>query len=224
MVDRYILHSEGKTLINRFNLGELPEYKPTFNAVPTREMPVIQNTAVGVLSMIPWGQTSSWAKSKKLSLKLYNASLGDITAKRSLQTAWNERRCLIPATGFVAWNKVGKKTAIPYLYHLPDFVPFCMAGLWDIYSNLDETSYHTFKMLIAPRSSYGVDIPVVLEPGRENDWLTGQIEEPESLSHTKVSLEAYAVSPVIHHSQIDNEDLIRRVSPMDQQGNYTLFG
>lgn len=212
------------TLTTRFALDDGEEFDPTFNAIPTRVMPVIQNTATNTLQQLPWGQTRSWAKSKKLSQKLYNAPLSDVDNKRSLLTAWHDRRCLVPATGFVAWNKVGKKTAIPYLYHLPNFELFSMAGLWDIYSSLDDVSYQTFKLLIAPHPTHGIDIPIIIEKGQENDWLTGKIDHSALLTHADVPLKAYAVSPVIHRSQVDNEDLIKRVSPMDQKGNYTLFG
>jgi len=40
-----------------------------------------------------------------------------------------EQRCLIPASGFYEWKKMGNKK-VPFLYQLKSEEPFAFAGIW----------------------------------------------------------------------------------------------
>ncbi|MBM3169642.1 MAG: SOS response-associated peptidase, partial [Bacteroidetes bacterium] len=37
-------------------------------------------------------------------------------------------------------------------------------------------------------------------------------------------MQSYTVSPLVNSVQNDTQSILRRTSPMDQFGNYTLFG
>lgn len=224
MIDRYILHAEASALISRFGLREGISTITSFNATPTDLLPVITNIHPDKTEMTFWGQSPEWSNNKKLSVKLYNASLSGAQNTRSLSQAIEKRRCLIPATGFVVWNKLGKKTSVPYLYHLPDFKLFSMAGVWEDSLNIDDQGYRTFKLLTRNSEELNVVLPVIVKSETEKGWLSGSIDANIDTMIPLQEFITYSISPVIHSSRTDNIEMIKHVPPVDQRGNYTLFG
>jgi len=223
MIDRYILNKDKLTVKRRYDIEEDFDLKETFNAVPTDYLPIIRNTTTKTISHHYWGQTPSWSKNKRLSNKLFNASTKDLYTKKSLSQALNQRRCIIPATGFVTWNQLGKKTTIPYLYHLPTFELFSMAGVWEEFTTLDEQSYITYKLFIFFDEKVGVYFPWIIPKNEEMDWLADQSDKIGDPTNPEIVLKSYSISPVIHKTQLDDESMIKHVPPVDQRGNYTLF-
>ncbi len=223
MIDRYILNADKDIIKSRYNIVNELDLKITFNANPTDKLPIILNNQVNSIQNTFWGQTPDWSNNKKLSVKLYNASITEIKTKKSLVNGLENRRCIIPATGFVVWNKLGKKTSIPYLYHLPLFELFSIAGIWEEYSNIDGDGYLTFKILTEPNESLKIVTPLLLNKEDEIDWLSGIKETDNLLKNSVSNFKAYSISPDIHKSQADNEEMIKHIPPVDQQGNYTLF-
>ncbi len=223
MIDRYINNAEKESIKRRYNISDDFEFHSTFNANPTHKLPVIFNEKPLSVKRIFWGQTPEWSNNKKLSIKLYNSSVTESKTKRSLAIGLENRRCLVPATGFVIWNKLGKKTAVPYLYHLPEFQLFSIAGVWEEFSNIDGNGYLIFKTLTRIDESLKIVAPVIPNEVDELDWLSGQKETDSILQNEKYNFIAYSISQVLHKSQIDNEEMIKHIPPVDQQGNYTLF-
>ena len=71
-------------------------------------------------------------------------------------------------------------------------------------------------------------MPVILRPGQEKKWLDSYSSEAELLellkSYPTELMGSYTVSPLVNSVQNDSQSLVRKTSPMDQFGNYTLFG
>ncbi|MGB3465035.1 MAG: SOS response-associated peptidase family protein, partial [Cyclobacteriaceae bacterium] len=224
MIDRYILSAEKTILASRYGLEEDIDPIVTYNASPTHILPIIRNVSPSLLEPTYWGQSPEWSRNKKLSSKLYNAPISEAASKRSLIIALKSRRCLVPATGFVVWNQLGKKTAVPYLYHLPDFRLFSMAGVWEDSVNMDEKGYQTFRLLTVNDNKLNIVSPVILNEQNEKEWLAGSFSDDLEKAPTVTDFKAYSISPVINKNMKDNIEMIKHVPPVDQKGNYTLFG
>jgi len=71
-------------------------------------------------------------------------------------------------------------------------------------------------------------MPVILRPDQEKKWLDNYSSEAELLELLKPYpnelMLSYTVSPLVNSVQNDSQSLLRKTSPMDQFGNYTLFG
>jgi putative SOS response-associated peptidase YedK len=69
---------------------------------------------------------------------------------------------------------------------------------------------------------------VILRRDQEKKWLDSYSSEAELLELLKPyptdSMLSYTVSPLVNSVQNDSQSLVRKTSPMDQFGNYTLFG
>jgi len=71
-------------------------------------------------------------------------------------------------------------------------------------------------------------MPVVLTQETEKKWLNNYSEEEELLEIIKPfsanEMLSYPVSTLVNSVKNDSPALIRKTDPMDQHGNYTLFG
>ena len=147
-----------------------------------------------------------------------------------LKKALLKLRCIIPADGFYAWKKVGKKTSIPYRVTTNETI-FSFAGIWEEFEDDAGSVMHTFTILTKPSdetvNSITGRMPVILNKKEARIWLNATSEENElgaliaSPSPKKINL--YTVSPRINEVKLDLPSLIIPTPPADQHGNLTLF-
>jgi len=76
-----------------------------------------------------WGLMPHWAKDKSIGYKTINARAETIATAPAFRDAFKPHRCLVPATGFYEWKKVGAGKQ-PYHIGMIDGAPFAFAGLW----------------------------------------------------------------------------------------------
>jgi putative SOS response-associated peptidase YedK len=71
-------------------------------------------------------------------------------------------------------------------------------------------------------------MPVILKKEDEKKWLDKYSSETSLLqmltTYSADDMLSYTVSPLVNQVQNDSPGIIRKTSPMDQFGNYTLFG
>ena len=113
MIERYSITASPAKIEQRFGTDVLDTYAPNFNAAPTQLLPVITTISPLGISTFYWGTSPEWSKNKTLSEKIINIRAESILEKPMLKKGMMKNRCLIPADGFYAWRKVGKKTSIP---------------------------------------------------------------------------------------------------------------
>ncbi|PRY88509.1 SOS response-associated peptidase [Mongoliibacter ruber] len=232
MCGRYSLSKSKIELEERFQAEMLGNFQPRYNIAPTQLVPVITSDSPKGFSFFYWGITPDFAKNKPVSQKFINAKAETIDQKASFKSSFKSRRCLIPADGFYEWKKVGKKTKIPYRFTVGEEETFAFAGIWEEYENESGKIKHTFLILTTEPNSLVSDIhdrmPVILDKENEKKWLDKYASESDLLNMLKTYpvdlMHSYTVSQQVNQIKNDNPTLIKKTSPMDQFGNYTLFG
>ncbi|MEX0882166.1 MAG: SOS response-associated peptidase [Cyclobacteriaceae bacterium] len=232
MCGRYSLAKSKVDLENRFEAEMLEPFFPRYNIAPSQLIPIITSDSPKGFSHFYWGTTPGFAKNKPVASKLINARSETITEKATFKNAFKKKRCLVPADGFYEWKKIGKKTKIPYRFVQHGENLFAFAGIWDEYETEKGEIEHTFLILTTSPNKLTAEIhdrmPVILRKENELTWLDPEATEAELLGFLKPypdeEMMSYTVSPMVNHVANDSPFLIRKTLPMDQFGNYTLFG
>jgi putative SOS response-associated peptidase YedK len=231
MIDRYSITASASTLSDRFGV-DVPEfYKPRYNATTTQLLPVITLSAPQGISNFYWGTSPAWAKNKPVSEKIANVRTETILEKAAQQKSIIKNRCIVPADGFYAWKRLGKKSFSPFRFVSRDSGLFSFAGVWDEYDDTEGNQFHTFSIITVQANSLVASIqermPVILDPKGEAVWLGKDSTEADLLGLLKPLepeyLNHYSVSPRISDNAADVPSLIIPAPPADQFGNLTLF-
>lgn len=231
MIERYSITASAQKIAQRFGVDVLDSYAPNFNAAPTHLLPVITSESPKGTSTFYWGTSPEWAKNKTPGERIINVRTELIPEKPTLKRQLKKNRCLIPADGFYAWKKVGKKTSIPYRLVVNDADLFAFAGLWEEFEDTDGNDFHTFSLITAAAtgviSTIHDRVPVILTPENEQLWLDNSISEEELMQvivpYPSDKITHYTVSPRINNTSTNVPSLIRPTPPADQFGNLTLF-
>lgn len=232
MCGRYSLSKSKIELEERFQAEMLPDFKPRYNVAPTQLVPVITSQSPKGFSFFYWGITPEFGKNKPVAQKLINARAESVNDKVSFKSSFEKRRCLIPADGFYEWKKLGKKTKIPYRFTLKEDELFAFAGIWEEYETVNGEIQHTFLILTTGPNDIVSEIhdrmPVILNRQMEKKWLDNYTSESELLAmlhpYPSDQMLSYTVSPLVNSVENDVPSILRKTSPADQHGNYTLFG
>lgn len=230
MIERYSITASAEKISERFSADVPGFYQPRFNAAPTQLLPILTSADPKGLSLFYWGRPPLWARNKSLSERIINLHAELLLERPVLKKTLMKFRCIIPADGFYAWKKLGKKTAIPYRFVI-DQELFSFAGLWEEFEDESGSVVHTFNMITtAANETVGritERMPVMLDKSGEQVWLNQAATETNLIrcltpyDAEKVSL--YPVSPRINETKLDVPSLIIPTPPADQHGNLTLF-
>lgn len=231
MIDRYSITASSARIHERFRSDILDTYTPKYNAAPTQLLPVITHSTPHGVSTFFWGASPDWSKNKALSERIINARAEAILEKPALKKTMMKARCLVPADGFYAWKKVGKKTAIPYRFIATDQDLFSLAGLWEEYEDTSGNELHTFSIVTTPANEMVATVqermPAILTPAAEKIWMENESTEADLIRvlipYPAARMNYYPVSPRINDSNANVPSLIMPTPPADQFGNLTLF-
>lgn len=231
MIERYSIPATIHQLVDRFRIEDSPPYKPKYNAAPSHLLPVVTHESPQGLSYFYWGVAPQWGKNKTVAERLINIRAEAIIEKPMLKKNLMRYRCIIPADGFYAWKKVGKKTSIPWRFVPTQKNLISFPGLWEEYEDADGNAFHTFSIIttIAAKNVLAVTerMPVIFSGDEEAIWLNKKSTEVELVTLLKnnplLELDGYTVSPGINSPDLDKATLILPAPASDQFGNLTLF-
>jgi putative SOS response-associated peptidase YedK len=172
------------------------------------------------MDLLRWGLIPHWAKDPTIGNKLNNARGETVAEKPSFRSAFQRRRCLVPASGFYEWQQVaGQKWKQPYYVTLTDGNPMAMAGLWESWTAPDGAIVRTFCIITTAASEVMAPIhdrmPVIL--ARENwaVWLSPETPaeqvSPLIVPAPAATIEAWPVSRRVSSATEDGPELIERV-------------
>ncbi|MFB6127464.1 MAG: SOS response-associated peptidase [Halolamina sp.] len=126
MCGRYTLFASRATLERRFEASVPSTFDPRYNCAPGQELLVLRDDDRGRFRRAEWGFTPEWADE---SMELINARAETVAEKPAFRSAFETRRCVVPADGFYEWADLGDGKR-PYRVAFEDDRPFAMAGLW----------------------------------------------------------------------------------------------
>jgi len=118
MCGRFALFYQLAELIRQFGLDEFPsELGPRYNIAPGQQIAVVSSPRPDWrrLSLMRWGLIPHWAKEPPRGASLINARGETVTEKPAFRSCFQERRCLVPASGFYEWKRQGKEKFPHYL-------------------------------------------------------------------------------------------------------------
>src|SRR5579883_320577 len=117
----------------------------------------------------------SWAKDAKVGSRLANARAETVAEKPSFRSAFKQRRCLIPASGFYEWQKQSTGRKQPFFISPRDGEPFSFAGLWECWHDPEGEEVQSCAILTTTANEVMQPIhermPLILGPSAEGQWL-----------------------------------------------------
>lgn len=186
-----------------------------FNVAPTQTMPVVRLDSDGVrrLDLLRWGLVPRWAKDAKTSL--FNARAETIAEKPSFKSAFQQRRCLVPADGFYEWQNrpEGKQ---PHFIRLQGDRPFAFAGLWESWKDADGKPIDSYAIVTTAANELMRPLhdrmPVILgEADEYTRWLAAPDQELLR-PYPSERMIASPVGPIVNNARNDVPECILPLS------------
>lgn len=174
-------------LVNIFEVTDSLPLQPRYNIAPTQDVAVVR--AAGhqrQLALLRWGLVPRWAKDLSIGSKTFNARSETVHEKPSFKAAFKSRRCLVPASGFYEWDKLGSSRQ-PYYVSRSDGRPLALAGLWEAW--VDRLSGELLESCTILTTSANQTVgrihdrmPVILEQDDCGLWLDHTVQRTEELT------------------------------------------
>jgi putative SOS response-associated peptidase YedK len=216
MCGRYTLTVPLSNLVDAFEVPP-PEfdYLPRYNIAPTQQVPVVAQDEQGRrMGLLRWGLIPSWSKDPAMGSRLINARSETAAEKPAFRSAFQRRRCLVPADGFFEWKREGeggKRAKQPFWIHLASREPFAFPGLWERWDPEEGLPVHTFTILTTEASPAIRHIhprmPVILPREGHEVWLDAAREVTELQDLLRplpdALLRAYPVSTLVNSPRND---------------------
>lgn len=205
------------------------ELTPQFNVAPTQPAPVIRigDSGSGMPQglLLKWGLVPSWATDPSVGVRSFNARCETVAEKPTFRSAFRQRRCLVPISGFYEWRVLSPREKQPYWIGRRDREPFTLAGLWERWSgapNSDSAApLETFTILTTTPNTLMKPLhdrmPVILQAADRERWLApGEIDAAHASRLFQPSddaeFESYPVSKRVGDARAQGADLMEPVA------------
>ncbi len=200
---RYLSLSDPEQLAERFEVDQvrtepLPE---RWNVAPSLDVyAVIERDDTRRLGTMRWGFVPHWTEQLRGARTPINARLETVATSKMFASAFEKRRCLLPADGFYEWQVHEDGTKQPYHLHDPHGHPLALAGVWTVWR--DPTAPPDpdtgevdplFSAAIVTTAARGdltrihERVPLILPHQLWQDWLTAA---PDEAPHLEAAVRA----------------------------------
>ena len=163
-------------------IGAPLNLQPRYNIEPTTTIDVVRLNREDRRELVRmrWGLVPGWwSKALKDVPATFNARAETVAEKPMFRTAFKQRRCIIPASGFYEWT--GEKgSKVPHLFSAADGAPvLAFAGLWDRWRDKASGEEVLSATIVVSSASawmtpYHDRMPVLLTPDLSDAWLRGE--------------------------------------------------
>jgi len=249
MCGRYVIVTKIQEVERRFQVkadADLLDFLPTFNLGPGSKGMVITDARPDTIQSFIFGYTPFWSKKK---LYIFNArSEGDknkendlnysgakeIFLKPMFRHSIRNKRCLIIADAFIEGPEK-EKLSKPFLIYMRNKKrPFAFAGIWDEWLDKDSGEVHHGYAIITTVSNEVTAAvghhrsPVILESGREKEWLDPSLELQDILNfldpYPGEEMNAYPISDAIKNPRAEGKELIQPIGePLFKETDLQVF-
>jgi putative SOS response-associated peptidase YedK len=199
------------------------KFKRRFNVSVTQYVPAIrvhqgQSEAV----MMRWGLIPSWAEGKPPEAPPACIGVEQLEGSMWSRSAWEcGQRCILPLTGFYAWQLTRGRYRQPYFVGLMDRSVFGLAAIWDrSVADADDDVIESCSMVCVPANelmgriaSGERSMPAILKRRDYDTWLRGSSAEAAATlqAYGTDRMRAHPVSPRINSRAVDDPGLIKPV-------------
>ena len=246
MCGRFVAVSSPQILAERFGVLDMGvvesgfgDREPDYNVTPRAWVPAVRERArddppTRVLSLLRWGLVPSWAEGPAVGDRQINARAESVADRPSYRSAFERRRCIIPADAFYEWKVADDHTATrraprtPFLIRRLDGEPMAFAGLWEIWRDpaiADDDDPDAWLRTCAIVTTKANDLlsplhdrmPVVLPEEAWDTWLDPRYRDRAAL-HALLApapdawFEVYEVSSRVNKPENNDADLLRPVA------------
>ena len=187
MCGRFLLTSPGHVLAEQFSLPRPPaELHARYNIAPSQALGTIDDAELTRRwSPRRWGLIPAWAKDPEIGNRLINARSETAAEKPSFRSAFQKRRCIVPADGFYEWGTGSGSHRRPHWFRLEEGSPMAMAGLWERWNDPSGETIETCTLLTTDAnecvSAVHHRMPVLLDSRDYDAWLDPGLTDPETL-------------------------------------------
>lgn len=219
MCGRFALFADGQAIAEQFDVVVDHQLAPRYNIAPTQPVAAVrldERSGERELTYFQWGLIPSWAKDPAIGSRMINARSETVAEKPSFRAAFKRRRCLIPASGFYEWQKMGESKQPTFIQAAGGGL-FGLAGLWEIWHSSDGGVLETCTILTTRPNELVAPIhnrmPVIVDPLDYSMWLDPG-DNPEDGLHLlrpyeSQEMEAYPVSTAVNNPRNDSAACIR---------------
>ena len=188
-----------------------------FNISPASEMPVIVRKEEDAIALMRWGLVPGWTREIATAPKPINARAESLLEKPMFARLLKSGRCLVPASGFFEWKHEGKKK-VPFYFTVRNEQLFAFAGLYDSWQGPEGATLRTYTIITCEPNALLAEVhnrmPVILEPGDEDRWLSQEPLAKADLARILVpypasAMEKVPVAELVNNPAIDDERVIR---------------
>ncbi|MCH7803290.1 MAG: SOS response-associated peptidase [Acidobacteria bacterium] len=215
MCGRYSIFTPTDVLKLRFNVSRAEALKPTYNAAPTQNLPVILNSDPRTIQRCRWGLIPSWAKEERIGNRMINARAETLLQKPSFRTPFKKQRCLVLTDGFYEWKQTSDGK-VPHRISMRDHEPFAFAGIWEVWKTPDGEDIQTFSIITTEPNELMKPLhhrmPVIVKQENEEKWLQEiDVSEAQKMlePYPFEDLEAYPISTLVNSPRNNSEDIIK---------------
>lgn len=233
MCGRFALTTPPDVIAKWYELMHRLEFSPRYNIAPTQSVVMVKHDKKGKREAAEarWGLVPFWAKDMSIGSRLINARADSAASKPSFRQAMQKRRCLIPASGFYEWKKIGSKKQ-PYYISRDDGNPITFAGLWEYWKDpeagADDEGIQSCTILTTDANAALRELhdrmPVVLGPKDWDKWLDFEGADAEAVHKLLKPAPVkgwriYPVSRSVNSPANDNASLIEPLEAVDSDAD-----
>lgn len=218
MCGRFDLHEDPMTLARRYKADaeQVALWVPHYNVAPTANVPVLfGDGGEREFQFARWGLQPEWYVKKFGPHKQQiNARAETLRDKPYYRKQMEERRCILPVTGYYEWQK-SPSGKLPYRFAPSDGGTFSLACIWEV-DAVHGTDQVTFAIVTTTANALMRPVhdrmPVSLDDAGVTAWLDTGTPTAELVELMAAPMEggmrAYRVSRDVNNPANDRPDLI----------------
>jgi putative SOS response-associated peptidase YedK len=223
MCDRYVLPDQLAAEREFLPAQAWWKFAAKFNVAAQQYVPAIRvhdGQAEGM--MMRWGLIPSWAEGKVPADPTHSVDVDHLDSSHIYRMPWlGSQRCILPASGFYAWQRTRANYRQPYFVHLVKRSVIGLAAVWDRSVGDDDDVIESCSVIRVPANGLLAEIansdgrmPAILRRRDYQTWLRGTpVQAKAALQpYNPALMQAYAVSPRINSRAPDDVGLIHPVS------------
>ena len=214
MCGRYTINIGRARFEAVYNTQAPLEFAERWNVSPTQAAPIIRSAGDGLeTSMLRWGFERP---AKHKGAPIINARAETVMDLPTFASSFQQRRCIVPATGWYEWRVIdGKKQ--PYYLTREDAEPLAFAGIWTPAESADRYAVITTRAHKAISHIHD-RTPMILDEERWKIWLSdAPLSELEAMLEPidAKALEYYPVSSRVGNYRNDDSSLMKPLERED---------